>query len=66
MSEHPKIWKLTLTAVFMVLYNVYLAMCIVRYVEYDLEFEWCNELGFLLILTAIVYAGLIYYQVEIV
>ncbi len=48
----------------MQLYNAYLAGCIYRYVQYDLEWEWCDELGFLLILTAIVYAFLIYYQVS--
>lgn len=65
MSEHPTAVKLVLSAVLLVLYNVYLVMCVLRYVHYELEWEWCDELGFLLILTAIVYAGLIYYQVYV-
>lgn len=65
MAQHPRTTKLTIYFVLLCLYNAYLFYCIWRYVYYGLEWEWCDGLGFLIILTVLTYAGLLYYQVDI-
>jgi pyrimidine nucleoside transport protein len=63
LSEHGQATKIAFYVVLAVLYNAYLIYCIVRYADNDLPLEWCDELGFLIILTIITYVGLFYYQV---
>lgn len=50
------------------LYNVYLGWCIYR-AQDDIdaieEWQWCDGIGFLIIITSIVYLGLFYYIVFI-
>ncbi|XP_059082327.1 solute carrier family 28 member 3-like [Tigriopus californicus] len=43
-----------------VLYNAYLAYAIYYHVHEDTNWEWCDGLGFLLILTCVVYVFMIY------
>ena len=61
-SRNPKVFKSLVYLVLFVLYNAFFIGCIVRYVKNDLDFEWCDELGFLIIITSIVYALLFYHQ----
>lgn len=43
------------------LYNAYLVGCIWRQVKQELDWEWCDGLGFLIILTGIAYACFLYF-----
>ena len=67
MSKHPKAQNAVISAVIFVLYNWYLGYCL--YLKKDnggyeiTEFEWCDGLGFLLIITGMVYLGLLYFLV---
>ena len=63
MSEHPQAVKMTIYAILFALYNAYFIGCFVRYVKNDLPWEWCDEFGFLVILTAITYFFMIYYLI---
>ena len=46
-----------------VLYNAYFIGCIVYHAKENLDWEWCDGMRFLIIITALAYAGLFYYQV---
>lgn len=63
MVEHKHKCLLATAIVAFLLYNAYFIGVIIRYEKYDLAWEWCDELGFLFIITVITYAGLIYYQI---
>ena len=67
LSKNPKIQTAIFSAVLFILYNLYLGYCIVRKKDYGgyevTEFEWCDGLGFLIIITALVYLGLIYFKI---
>ena len=65
LGEHPKEMLMAFYIVFALAYNAYLAYCIYYYVDNDLDWEWCDEFGFLLILTAITYVMLFYYQASL-
>ena len=65
MSEHPKIVKGVIYATLFLLYNAYFIGCFVRYVKNDLPWEWCDEFGFLVILTAITYFFMFYYHIVV-
>ena len=67
LSKNPKVQNTIISVVIFVLYNWYLGYCI--YLKKDnggyeiTEFEWCDGLGFLIIITALVYLGLLYFLV---
>lgn len=63
MGEHPKTVNYVILGVLFALYNAYFIGCFVRYVKNDLDWEWCDEFGFLVILTAITYFFMIYYLI---
>ena len=67
LSANPKVQNAIISSVLFILYNLYLGYCIVRKKDhggYEItEFEWCDGLGFLIIITALVYLGLLYFQV---
>ena len=63
LSRHSNYGKILFSLVFFILYNAYLIGCIVKQVDTDTDittWEWCDGVGFLIILTAIVYIGLLY------
>ena len=67
LSANPKLQNAIISSVLFILYNLYLGYCIVRKKDhggYEItEFEWCDGLGFLIVITALVYLGLLYFQV---
>ena len=63
MGEHSNITKAICIIIFALLYNAYFIGVIWRYQMYDLAWEWCDELGFLFVITVATYAGIFYYQV---
>ena len=65
LSKHPLILKSLVYGVLFILYNAYFIYCLVRREKHGFDFEWCDGLGFLVILTVLVYAGLVYYQIVV-
>ena len=53
--------KLFTIAVLFLLYNVYFVAAIVY--QKDKPIDWCDGVGFLIIVTSVVYVGLIYFQI---
>ena len=45
--------------------NIFILIVHNRYSKYGLQWEWCDEFGFLLILTGITYTLLIYYHIVV-
>ena len=56
-SQHSRLVSAGIYLILFALYNAFWIGCIVRHVNNDLEFEWCDGIGFLTILTIIVYTG---------
>jgi pyrimidine nucleoside transport protein len=56
-ARNKKYASWALYATLFVLYNAYWIGCLIRYSTNGLELEWCDGLGFLTILTIIVYTG---------
>jgi len=67
LSRHSNFGKILFSLVLFVLYNAYLIGCIVRKVKSDdtdiTTWEWCDGIGFLIIITGIVYVNLFYFNV---
>ncbi len=63
-SQNGKKSSLFLWALLFLLYNAYLVGCILRFNESNQsEWEWCDGIGFLIIITSIVYFGLLYFLI---
>lgn len=62
-AKHPKLTKGVISGILFVLYNVYLMGCLVRRQDKGLDWAWCDGIGFLIILTIIIYTGLFYYMI---
>ena len=60
LARNKKYASWALYATLFVLYNAYWIGCLVRYYQNDMELEWCDGLGFLTILTIMVYTGLLF------
>ena len=64
LSENPVIGKAVIYFSLFVLYNAYLIGCIVKQVQTGpSEWEWCDGIGFLIIITGLVYLGLFYFHI---
>ena len=67
LAQNPKIQNAVISMVLFILYNWYLGYCIYRKKDhggYEItEFEWCDGLGFLIIITGLVYLGLFYFKI---
>lgn len=57
LSRHSKIVKGIIYGIVFILYNAFWIGSMARYVNQGKEFEWCDGIGFLTILTIIVYTG---------
>eukprot|EP00095_Tigriopus_kingsejongensis_P009513 snap_masked-scaffold624_size122968-processed-gene-0.7 protein:Tk09513 transcript:snap_masked-scaffold624_size122968-processed-gene-0.7-mRNA-1 annotation:"hypothetical protein DAPPUDRAFT_306527" len=62
-ARHPILLKSLIYGIIFLAYNAYFIGVLYRYIKNGLEWEWCDKFGFLIILTAITYAGLIYYHI---
>ena len=62
-NHHQKRFKIILIALGILLYNGYLITAINYTVSNNIPFGWCDGLGFLIILTGIVYWSCFYYLV---
>ncbi len=63
LSKNPRLTNILIAATLFALYNAYFIGCLIRHSDKGLEWEWCDGLGFLVIITAIVYVGLAYYLI---
>ena len=67
-QKNPRFGKIFISAVIFILYNVYFIGTLVHQANQNVEFrywEFCDGHGFLIIITAIVYFGLFYYNIFI-
>lgn len=62
-SNHPKEMKMAIQILIFFAYNAYLIGCIWRHATNDdlEEWEWCDGIGFLIIVTGIVYTSMFYF-----
>lgn len=56
-------FKMFVYIVLAALYNTYFIACIYYARMNSLEIDWCDGVGLLILLTAVTYAGLFYYQI---
>ena len=67
-QKNPRFGKIFISAVIFILYNVYFIGTLVHQTNQNVDFrywEFCDGHGFLIIITAIVYFGLFYYNIFI-
>ena len=65
LSNHPKQAKIVLSCTIFILYNIYFTFALTHRADENLEWEFCDGHGFLVIVTAITYIGLFYYLIFI-
>jgi hypothetical protein len=65
LNEHPKVSRILIYGVIFALYNAYFISCLVRHSTDDslADWDWCDGIGFLVILTGFTYTGFVYYMV---
>ena len=64
LSKNPKATNAVIKATLFILYNGYFIGCISKQVLSDKqEWEWCDGVGFLIIITGLVYLGLFYFGI---
>jgi len=57
------ILKLGIRILLFCLYNVYLVTAIAYHVRNDTDFGWCNGLGFIIVITSLLYLGISYFYI---
>ena len=65
LSNHPKQANIVLSCTIFILYNIYFVFALTHRADENLEWEFCDGHGFLVIVTAITYVGLFYYLIFI-
>lgn len=63
LARHPDVTRLSIYSIIFVLYNIYFVGVLFRRRDNDLDWEWCDGIGFLVIITALVYVGMLYYLI---
>ena len=63
LEKNPKFANLILSTVCFVLYNAYFIYALIHRHQNNLEWEFCDGHGFLVIVTSIIYFGVFYYQI---
>ncbi len=61
--QNKRIVKFGMLALLAILYNAYFITCIAYNRRNELDWEWCDGHGLLIILTALVYFSLFYFQI---
>ena len=67
-QKNPRFGKIFISAIIFILYNVYFIGTMVHQANQNVEFrywEFCDGHGLLIIITAMVYFGLFYYNIFI-
>ena len=62
-SDHSSQVRGLIYIVVAVLYNVYFVAAVYYAMDQGIELDWCDGVGFLIIVTAIVYVALFYFQI---
>ncbi|KZS13466.1 Solute carrier family 28 member 3 [Daphnia magna] len=62
-SERSAVARSIIYIIFAILYNVYFVASVHYSIRNGIPMDWCDGVGFLIVLTGIIYLGLFYFQI---